>query len=149
MNEIKFFERGSEHEQGWLLQYMPKFKDALQARGPRLEALPKDLELMLELALPLDKKNQPYLPEDMPDWMAPSFFKSTHTKSQVKVGERSTGLPQEVAASDEHAARREGRGPASQVRAHSRLLPWLRADVPAVPGHGGRFCGREGQCRDH
>ena len=96
-NEFNFFGRGSESEQGWLLQYMPEFRDGLQARGVRLETLPKELELMLELALPLNAKNKPYLPEDMPDWFAPKCFKSTFSKPQDKVGQLFETLPKPIA----------------------------------------------------
>ena len=96
-NEFRFFGREMEFEQGWLLQYMPEFRDGLTARGIRLDPLPKDLDLMLQLALPLNKQNKPYLPKDMPDWMAPTFFKSTHSKLQDKVGELFKTLPKPIA----------------------------------------------------
>ena len=52
---------------------------------------------MLQFALPLSKQNQPYLPEDMADWMAPRYFKSTLSKPQHKVGELFKTLPKPIA----------------------------------------------------
>ena len=70
--EFEFFGTGDEHEQGWVGMRLPELRALLKSEGCKLPPLPVELENMLELALPLDRRLEPYLPSKLFNWMAPS-----------------------------------------------------------------------------
>ena len=76
---------------------MPEFRDACFANGTKLDDVPKDLELMLKLALPLNRNQDPYFPEEMPSWLAPSFLMSSSPISKANVNELFKKLPKPIA----------------------------------------------------
>ena len=91
--ETEFFGRGSEYEQGWVAQYIPEFRAALASKGVAVKHMPEELEIMLQLILPMDRANEPYTHEKVKDWIGPAFWL---VKSNIEVAELMKKLPEAI-----------------------------------------------------
>ena len=92
--EYQFYNRGSEYEQGWAAMYMPELREILSSKGCTMPEMPRGLQVMLEMALPLGKDKFPFKWSEV-HWMAPtSAIKKDLDEEQVT--ELARKLPEKV-----------------------------------------------------
>jgi len=94
--EYEFFGRGSDYEQGWPAQFLPEFREHLLSIGIKPEPLTRELTVMLELALPLDRDEMPFMHEDVENWMGPKFMVNEKLENREEINDLMKRLPDKL-----------------------------------------------------
>ena len=75
---------------------MPEFREHLQSIGIKPDPLTRELTVMLELALPLDREEMPLMHEDVENWMGPKFMVNKTLENREEIKDKLQRLPDKL-----------------------------------------------------